>query len=413
MRRIVSEIKLKKHVKCSRYFEIQTNLANCLCSFGRYIEAIQLWPCDFFHEGDSAFVSTYRKANILRYLSTFIDSPYTAYDYRFKAYRMLKILKAKVDRDGIISKHRVLMNDPDIVVFIKKGDELTQKGAINIEEEDTSDTKYDNGEEQLYSEWCLENNLFLNHLNDITNKIIARFDIIQFPKHDTSIFDGPYFLEAFSAIKREFSFARFLLYEGIFQKNCPDYEYKNLYLTDTGGGIYYEMDIEKIKTSMRLAFSIFDKLINLMIVYFEGREKLSKKTVFQAEFIRKNIKPQNNPFITSLFWLACDLTGIDPNNSNTSWKTPNPDAKKLREIRNALEHNWLKVSDGPGIWEDRSGFNYAYEISKEELIEITIKTMKMARSGLLYFVFSVNYHEKNKPKHKAVAQENPLWSIET
>ena len=40
-----------------------------------------------------------------------------------------------------------------------------------------------------------------------------------------------------------------------------------------------------------------------------------------------------------------------------------------------------------------------------------MKTMKMARSGLLYFVFSVNYHEKNKlSNNKAIAQDNPLWS---
>ena len=349
-------------------FEIQTNLANCLCKFGRYIEAIQLWLCDFSHEGDNPFVSIYRKANTLRYLATFIDSKYTAYDYKFKAYGMLKILKTKVEGEIIFSKHIELMSDADIVGFIKQGNELTQQGAINIEEEDTSNQKYGNNEEKLYSEWCLENNLFLNHLNDITNIIIARFDIIQFPSHTTSIFDGPYLLEAFSAIKREFSFARFLLYEGIFQKNCPEYEYRNLYLTDTGGGIYYEMNIEKIKTSMRLAFSIFDKLMNLMIVYFEGREKLSKRIAFQPKFIRENIKPKNNPFITSLYWLACDLTDINPNTSNIPWEAPNPDSKKLREIRNALEHSWLRVTDGPSIWEDRSGFNYAYEINKEDLL---------------------------------------------
>lgn len=389
-------------------FEIKTNLANCLSDFGRHIEAINLWPCDFSLKGDSPFVSCYRKAKTLLYLANFIEDKYHSFDYTFQAYKIFKTLTNEVVSKGY-SYFEKFTKDKNIINFIRQGDKFSKLDARDIEKIPYN-LKYNSKGEKSYKEWCLDNCLFLTHLNDITKLPIAAKDIIQFPIHRTSINDGPYFLAAFSAIKREYSYARFLLYEGLYEKSCPRYELNNLYLTDTFDGVDFSLSTEKIKTAFRLVFSIFDKLAKIMVVYFK-QQKNQSDAFFTPKFIREQFNSFENPFIASLFWLSCDLKDIDFENPKYNWKAPNPDAKKIREIRNSLEHNWLRVANGVPIWDNESGFDYASVVSRDELSKLALKSFQMVRSGIFYFIFSVIYNERTKVESNnlVLPQENPIW----
>jgi len=257
-----------------------------------------------------------------------------------------------------------------------------------------------------YREWCLKNKLFLNHLNDITISSIANKDIIQFPDHITLPMITPYFSAAFSAIKREYCFARFMAFEG-FNEIHPHYENKKLYLTDTLDFVRYEGYIEKLKTSLRLVFSVLDSLANLMYNYFFN-DKPTKRISFTEEFIRKNFSNFDNKFIDSLYWLALDLAGDD--NIAKKGKAPSPDGKIIRQIRNAIEHNWLRVSDYRETNKDFANF----VITSNDLKDITLKTFKFIRSSILYFVLAVKVNENSKEadKRKLIPQQIPMYDKE-
>jgi hypothetical protein len=240
-------------------------------------------------------------------------------------------------------------------------------------------------------------------LNDLTTSTAANQDIVQFPTHSTRPARVPYFSAAFSAIKREYCFARFMAFEAVNEIH-PSYENKKLYLTDTLDLVRYEGHIEKLKTSLRLVFSVLDSLANLMYHYFLNKE-LREKVGFTGQFIKKHFSNFDNQFIDSLYWLALDLTDIE------EWPAPNPDGKMIRQIRNAMEHNWLRVSDLKEARREEDDFAKVV-ITSNELKDITLKTFKLVRSAILYFVLAVKVHEdskKNDTNKIAISQQVPIY----
>jgi len=313
-------------VKSLLHNEVKANLANELKRLDRVIEAIDLWNCDFSLKGDAPFVSSYHKGLALWKLSEYINDSGHAERYNFEAYKILKKLSLLISKSTHEELAEYLKNNQKIKEFLKWGD-----GAYKTKKnfEDFIDKKRYSKEEIKYRKWCLENKLFLNHLNDLTTSAVANQDIIQFPNHSAPFTKIPYFSAAFSAIKREYCFARFMAFEGI-NKIHPSYENKKLYLTDTLDYVRYEGYIEKLKTSLRLSFSVLDSLANLMHHYFLNKKPIKVK--FTGRFIRENLRSFDNKFITSLYWLAIDLRGEDKDE-----EAPNPDGKKIRDVRNAME----------------------------------------------------------------------------
>lgn len=70
-----------------------------------------------------------------------------------------------------------------------------------------------------YRKWCLENRLFLNPLNDICVESIATHDCLYLPSMILKLSQTPIYHTIFNQIKQEYVSARFLLYEGIHQKD--------------------------------------------------------------------------------------------------------------------------------------------------------------------------------------------------
>lgn len=385
--------------------EVKTNIANELDKFGRIIEAIDLWNCDFSLKGDTPFVSSYHKGFALLKLSKYINDLGHAERYEFEAYKIFKNLLLKIDKSSHKQLVKSFKGNKRIKHFIKWGD-VAYKVKKNLE--DFVDTENYSEEEQKYREWCLKNKLFLNHLNDLTTSIIANQDIIQFPTHSTGPTRIPYFSAAFSAIKREYCFARFMAFEAVNEIH-PSYENKKLYLVDTLDWVRYEGYIEKLKTSLRLAFSVLDSLANLMYHYFLNKE-LRENVGFTGTFIKKHFSNFDNQFIDSLYWLALDLTDIEENSKR--WPAPNPDGKMIRQIRNAMEHNWLRVSDRMETKREDDDFA-KFVITSDGLKDITLKTFKLVRSAILYFVLAVKVNEDSKKDDLSkiiISQQTPMYN---
>jgi len=229
-------------------------------------------------------------------------------------------------------------------------------------------------------------------VNLLTDRWIASSDVLQFPNHVVKVGEGPFLPAAFSSMKREYCFARFLAYEG-FKNIHPSWENSHLYLTDTLDFVCLDGATEKLKTALRVCFGVFDSLALLLNRYFQCGAAQSE---FKPRWIKENLRQIDNPFLNSLYWLACDLTDTSKIPPGV-WKVPQAELSELRRLRNAVEHGWLRVAVGKhGVWEPDSDF--AETLTPDELKRMTLLTLRVTRSALMYLTMAVKFHEDTRQR---------------
>lgn len=386
--------------------EVETNLTNAVSQQRRNIEVLSDWHHDFSTASDVPYVSSLSKARELIWVSQWLNDPNHQNLYRYEAYRLLSTLKKNIEKTDHPKIKETLDTDPQIMSILEKGENFFN--GLENWQSSYDDTQYELDEKE-YRRWCLQNRLFANPINDLTTEWIADQDILQFPNHTVNAGDGPYFPAAFSALKREFCFARFMAFEGI-NGIHPEYENKKLFLTDTLDYVHYDGAIEKIKTAYRICFSVFDSIAFLMNFYFQCN---SKHIAFSSRWIKDNFKNKDiNYFIDALYWLACDLTdNPDVTNNPEKWKAPNPHAAEFRKIRNAIEHGWLRVAEQDSrVWGKDSDFSY--RITPQLMQERTLEVLKLARSAMLYLCMAVSYNEFQNKKSEDLVATSPIFLVE-
>lgn len=280
---------------------------------------------------------------------------------------------------------------------------MTTKKYFKSYKEMSKNIKFKSKSELKYKTWCANNCLFLNPMNDISRELFVAHDILQFPNHIVEIGEGPYYPSAFSDIKNKYCKARYLFFCALCKK-YPKWCEEDLYLTDTYDEVDFSSNIEYLKIAYKQCFSIFDCIATLINNYFKIN---SKQATFTSGWIKNNCSKLNNPFIDSLYWLSCDFMDIT---NKPNWKAPNPDATKLKNIRNSLEHGWVRVSEiYQYIWS--RNLDYATTVSKDEFIDLTYKLFKYTRSAILYFTFAVTVNEKmNNIKGVIPSIETPIYN---
>ena len=378
--------------------EIRMSLEKVLTHQKRDIEFLEYLQSDFTIKGDSTFALIFNKSNTLKEISLWLnDSMHRKY-YEVESYFLLKKLQNNVSKATLDPIIDFIKNDKEMVSVLEKGDKNYKQ--YSGWQKNYKPLDYEK-EEKKYRKWCLDNNLFLNPLNDITQEWIASNDTLQFPEYVSSpnkkFQEILYLITSFAAIKREYCFARFMMFEGI-HKIHPHYENNHLYLIDILDGVNYDGSIEKIKTAFRICFSVFDSIAFLMKAYFIPKSTTnisfsSKANIsFSSNWIKENLKDtQNNPFIDALYWLSCDLTNNDKLTSDTNkWKAPKPSLANIRKIRNAIEHSWLRVTEDEIDASDTDNL-----ITLEILEKETLTLLKLVRSAMLYLCMAVSYEEKS------------------
>lgn len=255
--------------------------------------------------------------------------------------------------------------------------------------------------EFAYREWCLQNALFLNTTNDlpITESAFAT-DALQLPDMITSIYDKPIFHGMFAQLKQEYIYARYLYYETINQENDVCFADKDTNVMAYTDYTQYSIRIEKLKTSFKTLYGMFDKIAFFIEHYFDIGIKeidINFKTIWKEsagrgknQYSFKNVlKPQDNIALSALYWISKDFFERfeDP---------PNPELKRITDIRNALEHKYVKVTwglvDVLQEWED----GLALYVSENELYDITFELLKILREAIIYISLCVNIEEMPK-----------------
>jgi hypothetical protein len=94
-----------------------------------------------------------------------------------------------------------------------------------------------------------------------------------------------------------------------------------------------------------------------------------------------------------LFWLSKEIFDDDLKLTTAA------DSRQLHAIRNALEHTYLRVSEGwakPFMISETSNDGFGIAIGSDELETKAVRVMKMARSALFYLSFAIGVEERRK-----------------
>jgi tetratricopeptide (TPR) repeat protein len=393
--------------KCKNY----ANLGNSLSDAGRIIEAIEAWNKAISIDPDFSQAIGQKGMGLMRY------SRYH-YDQGHKGILLKKshnCLEESLKGDNLYPMMARLFNSKR-----KQIQEIVPKDFIekelDLDEYELGKTK----EEEKYRNWCLDNKLFLNSLNDIGSHSIAAQDILHLASLSSESSNKIVSCVGFyNQLKQEYISARYFLYEGVHGGELH-FADKDTNLENTLDYPDYSIYAEKLRMSLRMAYSIFDKISSFLQFYFGlsyiPDHKVGFGNVWYKSRGKNQIAPEfeniKNWSLRALFWLSKDLDYFSNLYAEDSIE---PGSKELRDIRNDLEHDYLKLHKQK--WngrenEDRLRDERANSFDREEFEEKALETVKKARAALIYLSLAIGHEESKKGDKPKVPLELGEWKDE-
>jgi hypothetical protein len=212
-------------------------------------------------------------------------------------------------------------------------------------------------------------------------------------------------------MKQEFVSARYLYYEGI-NPERGHFSDKEVVLFNTLDYPSYSLAVEKMKASFRTAYSLLDKIAYFLNHYLQlsiPEKQVSFRTFWyesqnKRNGLRKDFQQRRNWPLRGLFWLSKDLYEDKPGFKESI----EPDAQELNDIRNHLEHKYLKTHEdlwpGPPAHDDEISRaladTLAFSIYRQDFKEKTLRLIKMARAALIYLSLAIHSEEKRRAKER-------------
>jgi tetratricopeptide (TPR) repeat protein len=399
---------LMKERKC----QILTNMANALNTIGRFVEAIEYWNRALEILPSFSMAQGNRGYGLAYYARMLYDRGHSAvflkhaYDDMNTALSGLLYEDAKNGFTQTISWIQSKVSSD----YLKEGIDMD------------SFSLGDSNQEIQYRRWCLENRLFINPLNDLGSFSIACQDILTTPDIVIKVGEGPYYQGYFNQIKQEYVSVRYLYYEGIKAKETH-FSDKRVLLYNTLDYPSYSIAVEKVKVTFRICYSLFDKIAYFLNHYLKlviPEKNVTFRTFWYSSQKRKNglraeFQYSPNWPLRGLFWLSKDLyedrAGLK--------EVINPDAKDLWEIRNHMEHKYLKLHEMfcPGPPDEEGKFSpladkLAYSISRSEFEQKTLRLLKMTRAALIYLSLGIHCEEKRRAQKRDTANHIPRMFLD-
>ena len=372
-----------------RRADVYTNLGNALSSIGRFVEALEYWERAMPLNPDSGMGIGNRGYGRFHYARMLDDPGHRALFLRHAHADLEKALGRKLYREARDAFIRV---KEEIETYFKPG---SLGRSIDFKDFPLGDTE----EEIAYRRWCLRGRLFLNPMNDLTTATVAAHDILTTPSIVTPIDEGPRYQGFYNQMKQEFVSARFLLYEAITTK-AAHYSDRDVFLFDTYDYATYGLAAEKLKMAFRVFYSLLDKTGFFVNAYFRfgiDEGAVNFRTLWYEKgkkTLRPELRERPNWPLRGLYWLSRDLV----NNDADAHAALEPDARALAEIRNHLEHRYLKLHNeippatraAPGPLAD----DLAYSLWRGDLERRTARLAKLVRAAIIYLTLAIKVEER-------------------
>lgn len=258
--------------------------------------------------------------------------------------------------------------------------------------------------EREYRTWCANNTLFLNPLNDLFSYSIVANDVLGAPSIVYKVGANPYFHSFYNHLKQEYVSARWSLFEGLNLESIHFSDYDTV-LHETYDNAMYCFAIEKIKSAFRIQYSIFDKIAFFIVKYFQIDDlkdhQIDFKTIWYSDIktrkkLREIFDAKENLPLLALFRMSKDfMVTKQPTDFDTEVPIDSL-AQRLWEIRNTIEHKYLKVQYFNFSQNDLNDISTV--ITYDELLELSMVITKKARAALIYLSLAVHQEEELKKK---------------
>jgi hypothetical protein len=384
--------------------KILNNLGNRLNVAGRIIEALEYWRRVLEIQPNFGMALSNRARFLAAYAGVLEDDSEKA----------LFLLQAHKEATAALAPQAIYYSADDerlrstLTRLKERIGSAMDKGGITHEDPFSSEDTFDNDEERTYRHWCLVNYLYLNPLNDLGPYAIAAEDSLRLGVHVVPV-DAPHKFDSFyDQMKQEYVSARWLLYEALTAK-LPHSSDKDVLLGVTEPRQSLSLATEKIKTAFRVSYSLFDK-IGFFLNGYMGlgipEKQVSFRTLWRTrekDPIRKEFEVTSNQSFCALYWLAKDFF------EKANDEVAEPQARGLSEIRNYIEHKYLRVTvdECPSVPDD----DLALVVSRKQLELKALHLLKLARSALVYLAFGVLFEERRREPAFAAMPIEVLPSI--
>lgn len=363
---------------------IETNLGNTLSSQGRAFCCIPLWDSAVKYKQNP--VPIVSKANHELFLAGNIYDPSHREYHYFTAYKLINLGLEHLNQ--LYPEQRVAYSENGNLMNFKewfednfKKDDFAYFESYKME--------FESKKQKDYLNWCGDNRLFINDLNDISVSEIVYQDIMTIPSisqkfnpslsmHEELMYHGN-----FDELKNDFCYARYLIFSTkdipnnhthFFNSTYPHVEDMSYSITNIKASHY--------KSAFRILYSLFDKIAYFIHRFFDLNDtkidhKISFDSIFRKIDERKwkphlKLKDSENHFLHALFYILKDIRNVGDSTPVSHWV--DPDAKAFSEIRNAIEHRSLKIVDDFGYTLTQS--EKAYRLLQLEELSIEIDNLE-------------------------------------
>lgn len=385
--------------------QILTNLGNAMDHVGRFVEAVEYWKWALHFVPDFGMAVGNLGFGLFHYAKVLYDE---GHRYVFCKFAYHFLLQGAAADDVYPSAKKGFLETAKILTDRYGHDNLVSEMDLN------SFSLGDTEPEQEYRRWCMEENLFLNPLNDFVRASIVSNDCFFLPGMTAKLNDPPVYHAIYNQLKQEYASARFLLYEGITQHQ-PHFSDKGNLQMDTLDYAVYSFNTEKIKIAFRICYSIFDKIAYLLNDYLEVGLPPHQVNFRRVWYKKGNQKPPElNPLLLDsqnlalrgLYWLSKDLLSTEAEPASGIL----PEAQKLVAIRNFIEHKSFMIVDigtTQGVHDEMT-----MQITRSDLVKHTLTLMRMARAAMMYISFAIHIEEQKKVKGITVPYYMPTMPQE-
>lgn len=281
---------------------------------------------------------------------------------------------------------------------IKYNEDILEASCIDTTEDISTDERLTSGEYDAlshYQRFCIDNNLMLSDHSLYCNCYAASKDNITIATIEEGVF-GDFIVPmemVLNRLKAEYSLARKMFFEykagsEFFDENS-EVCYSELY----NGEILYE-NVERLRIAFRTCFGILDKIAVALCKLFDlkpdrGHIYFHNFWQIRDEKRKAKINKVNNKGLFGLFSIAMDLND------------KNGELAFFRDWRNDLEHKLLVIHEKGMLTDLYNSYDFFEEvkfIEKEEFEQHLLQLMKIVKSAIILFVFTVRIEgKKNIP----------------
>ena len=370
------------------------NLGSRLRVAGRAIEALEFWRRALEVQPNFG-MALCNRARILANYGAALDDTNEGVLFLWMAHNEASAAIAPTAIYTDASDERTKESTKNLKEWIESQIDTAGISALNpLVFQDTSATEA----ERNYRNWCLVNGLFINPLNDLGPHSVAAADSMGLAQHVVR-FDAPHTFESFyDQMKQEYVSARWLLYEGL-TSTTPHFSDRDVLLAATEPKPSLSLAVEQLKAAYRISYSLFDKIGFFVAAYMNlgiPEKQITFRTLWRTgdkKPIRKEFDLKGNWGFCALYWLAKDF--LEKENDEVA----EPQARGLSEIRNHIEHKYLRVTVAEPVTPPPD--DLAFMVSRDQFQSKASHLLKLSRSALIYLAIGVGLEERSREPGRA------------